>query len=217
MIYRIKLSKVYLILSMVVLFLSLERYGANAQNYRTNTKVDSLSESSLVPKEVLSEKDLFDFALPNVTVEATRYKKLTPIEREKYWRRIRDVKKVLPMARFISRTLKETYEYIDTLPTEKQKKQHLERVEKDLINEYKPLMNIYTLRQGHLLIKLVDRETGSSGYTLIESIYGTFAASWYNMIARMYGKSLKTKYEPLTDEDDAVTERVIYLIEQGKL
>ena len=33
-----------------------------------------------------------------------------------YWRTVRDVKKALPYAKLICRTLTETYEYIETLP-----------------------------------------------------------------------------------------------------
>lgn len=40
-------------------------------------------------------------------------------QEEFYWRTVRDVKKTLPYAKLICETLIETYEYIETLPNEK--------------------------------------------------------------------------------------------------
>lgn len=185
------------------------------QNYHTRVTIDSVSNPPKVTGT--SEEDLFDILLPNIMVEGNKYKKLSPNEYDKYWRYIRDVKKVYPMALLLKGTLMETFEYIETLPTEKERKAHLDRVERDLIEEFRPLMKKYTLRQGIMLIKLVDRETGSSGYEIIRSVYGSFAASWYNMIARMYGNNLRSRYDPSKDPEDALIERIIVLMKRGVL
>ena len=46
-------------------------------------------------------------------------------EEKQYWKTVRDIKKTLPYAKLISSTLLETYEYIDTYQTEKQKQAYL--------------------------------------------------------------------------------------------
>ena len=47
-----------------------------------------------------------------------------------YWRTVRDVKRTLPYAKLISETLLETYEYIETFPTQKERERHLAEMEK---------------------------------------------------------------------------------------
>ena len=53
-------------------------------------------------------------------------------EMAKYYKLIRDVKKVLPISKEINRAIIETYEYLQTIPTEKGRQKHLKAVEKGL-------------------------------------------------------------------------------------
>ena len=49
-------------------------------------------------------------------------------DEEFYWKTVRDVRKTLPYAKLICETLTETYEYIETLPTKKEREDHLKRM-----------------------------------------------------------------------------------------
>ena len=167
--------------------------------------------------DTLSEEDIASIQLPEVRVFGTPHKPLSKSERYAYWRRLRDVKKVLPIAEELSRMITETYEYAETFPTERERRAHLARVKKELVKEYTPRMKDLTLGQGLLLIKLVNRETGSTGYEIVKAIYGGFTATWYNAFARLYGGNLDMKFDPEHVEDDAVTERIIYLWRNGLL
>ena len=51
-------------------------------------------------------------------------------EMAKYYKLIRDVKKVLPISKEINRAIIETYEYLQTIPTQKERQKHLKAVEK---------------------------------------------------------------------------------------
>jgi hypothetical protein len=62
-------------------------------------------------------------------------------------------------------------------------------------------------------MKLVDRETNSSSYYIIDAFMGSFKAWTYNVFAGLFGNSLKTRYNPYGE--DRVTERVCVLVEQG--
>jgi hypothetical protein len=46
---------------------------------------------------------------------------------------------------------------------------------------------------------------------------GSFKAGFYQAFASIFGASLKKEYEPDVIEDDALTERVIILVENGQL
>jgi hypothetical protein len=136
-------------------------------------------------------------------------------ERLQYDKLVRDVKKTLPYAKLVYETLIETYEYIETLPDEKSKNAHLKRMEKELFKQYKPELKRFTLSQGKLLIKLIDRECHQSSYHLVDAFLGTFRAGFWNFFAGMFGASLKTKYDP--KGKDSMTERVVQLVEHGMI
>lgn len=132
-----------------------------------------------------------------------------------YNRLIRDVKKTLPYAKEISRIIVETYEYMETLPDDKARQQHLNRMERHLKEVYTPKMKKLTRSQGQLLIKLVDRETNSSSYHIVDAFMGRAKAVFWNTFATIFGNSLKKRYHPYGE--DRLTERVCVLVEQGAI
>lgn len=134
---------------------------------------------------------------------------------EKYTKLVRDVKKVLPIAKEVNRAVIETYEYLQTLPTPKERQKHIKAVEKGLKEQYTPRLKKLTFTQGKLLIKLVDRETNSTGYELVKAFMGPFKAGFYQTFASLFGASLKKEYD--AQGEDALTERVILLVENGQL
>lgn len=136
-------------------------------------------------------------------------------EMAKYYKLIRDVKKVLPISKEINRAIIETYEYLQTIPTEKGRQKHLKAVEKGLKEQYTHRMKKLSFSQGKLLIKLVDRQTHSTSYELVKAFMGPFKAGFYQTFAALFGASLKKQYDPTGD--DALTERVILMVESGQL
>ena len=138
-------------------------------------------------------------------------------QREKYTKLVRNVKKTLPIAKLINATIIETYEYLQTLPNEKAKREHLVAVEKGLKEQYTPQMKKLTYAQGKLLIKLVDRECNQRAYDIIKAFMGSFKAGVYNAFATIFGATLKKTYDPEEREDDRLTERIVILVENGQL
>ena len=80
-----------------------------------------------------------------------------------YMRLVKNVKTVLPIAKEANIIMMETAEYLETLPNKKAREEHMKRVEQSILKEYKPRMKKLTYSQGKLLIKLVYRESSSSG------------------------------------------------------
>ena len=136
-------------------------------------------------------------------------------ERMEYYKLVRNVKKVYPIAREINRTILETYEYLQTLPNEKARQKHIKRVEKGLKEQYTPQMKKLTFAQGKLLIKLVDRQSHQTSFELVRAFMGPFKAGFYQTFAALFGASLKKEYDPLGD--DKLTERVVLLVENGQI
>ena len=132
-----------------------------------------------------------------------------------YWRNVRDVKKTLPIAREVRGIIVETYEYLLTIPNEKERERHLAAVEKGLLEQYTPQMKKLTLRQGKMLIKLIDRECDQTGFELIKVFMGGFKANFYQTFAALFGASLKKEYDP--EVEDAELEEIIFWIDNGAL
>lgn len=136
-------------------------------------------------------------------------------EQVEYTKLIRDVKKTLPYAKEISNIILETYEYMETLPDDKSRQQHLNQMEGHLKEVYTPKMKKLTRSQGQLLIKLVDRETNSSSYYIVDAFMGSAKAFFWNAFASAFGNSLKARYNPYSE--DRLTERACVLVEQGAI
>ncbi len=132
-----------------------------------------------------------------------------------YSRLVRNVKRVLPIAKEVNALIIETYEFIETLPTQKAREEHLKLVEKNVLEVYKPRMKRLTFSQGKLLIKLIHRECNSSSYEIVKAFLGPIKAGFYQAFASVFGASLRKKYEP--DGDDKMTEQVILMVESGQL
>lgn len=138
-------------------------------------------------------------------------------EEEFYWRTVRDVRKTLPLAKLCFTTLCETYEYIQTIPDQKKREIHLKRLEKDIFEEYKPVILSMTKSQGKVLLKLINRETDQSSFSIVKAFLGSFRAGFWQTFGRLFGMNMKTGYHPEKNREDAIIERVATLIEQGSL
>lgn len=138
-------------------------------------------------------------------------------QEEFYWRTVRDVRRTLPYAKLISETLIETYEYIETFATKKEREAYLKRMEKELFEQYKPVFKKFSRRQARVLVKLIQRETNQSGYDIVKAFLGTFRAAFWQGFGKLFGVSLKSDYNPARNKDDATLDRIATGIEQGWL
>lgn len=138
-------------------------------------------------------------------------------QEEYYWRTVRDVRKALPYAKMAFNTLVETYEYIQTIPSKKDRERHIQHLEKDIFNQYKPIIKGFTKTQGKVLLKLINRETNQSSYGIVKAFLGSFRAGFWQTFGRFFGMNLKQSWKPGSNKDDAMIDRIATLIEQGTL
>lgn len=136
-------------------------------------------------------------------------------ERDRYNRLVANVKRLLPLAKLAKYTVIETYDYLQTLPTKKEKAEHIKLVEDGLKKQYAPTLKRFSRSQGRLLVKLIDRECGQTGYNIAQAFIGSFKANIYQAMAFCFGNSLTKRYDP--EGDDRYTERVVRLVESGQL
>jgi hypothetical protein len=134
-------------------------------------------------------------------------------EETRYWKLVRDLKITYPYAVLIKNKIEELNSKFMTLHTDKEKKEYIKQAEKELRGEYEGDLTDLTISQGRLLIKLVDRETGKTTYTLVKELRGTFQAIFWQTVARIFGSSLKAEYDPMGD--DKLTEELLLKIQKG--
>ena len=148
------------------------------------------------------------YVYPQITFSSKR-------QQTSYMRLVKNVKATLPIAKQARQMLIETAEYLETLPTKEARDEHIKRVEKNIVKEYKPKMKKLTYSQGKLLIKLVNRECKSTSYEAIQAFMGPFRAGFWQAFAWAFGASLKKEYDP--DGTDRLTERIVLMVESGQL
>ena len=138
-------------------------------------------------------------------------------EKAAYDRLVRNIKITLPYAKMIRETLIETYEYVETFPTQKEREEYLKRMEKELFKQYKPVLKRFSKRQAKVLIKLIQRETDQSSYQIVKAFLGSFRAAFWQGFGKLFGVSLRGKYQPQKNKDDAMMERIATQVEEGIL
>ncbi|MGG6544322.1 UNVERIFIED_CONTAM: DUF4294 domain-containing protein [Prevotella sp. 15_C9] len=136
-------------------------------------------------------------------------------QKRAYNRLVANIKKVLPLAKECKQVILETGSYLQTIPTKKGREEHMKLVERSIKEQYTPRVKKLTYSQGKLLIKLVDRETSSTGYELIQAFLGPVRAGFYQAFAWMFGASLKKRYDP--KGADRLVERIVLQVEAGQL
>lgn len=138
-------------------------------------------------------------------------------ERQEYSRLVRNVKITLPYAKLIAETLIETYEYIESFSTQKERDDYIKLMEKEIFKQYKPVLKHFSKTQARLLVKLIQRQTHQSSYNILKAFLGTFRASFWQGFGRLFGVNLKSGYNPEKDKDDFLIERVASQVELGLL
>lgn len=196
-------------------------FSLHAQGITTDVTAEQEGgdEPSFVPMvklgKVLNEGDSIPYVQFNDVYIYPQQNFTSKKQQRAYNNLVRNVKKVLPIAKEANAIIIETYEYMQTLPNEKARQAHMAYVEKSIMKEYTPRMKKLTYAQGKLLIKLIHRECSSSSYNLIQAFLGPVRAGFYQAFAWAFGASLKKQYEP--EGVDRVTERVVRQVEAGQI
>lgn len=123
------------------------------------------------------------------------------------------VKKVYPIAKVAAIKLKEYDRVYASFKTERERKNYVKGVEKELFKEYEGELRTMKVSEGRILIKLLDRETGRSSYEIIKEFKGGFSAFFWQSVAKLFGHDLKSMYDPA--REDRMIESIILEIDLG--
>jgi hypothetical protein len=209
--FRVKYKALIMnLLTLLLLFFEpfkAESQSAIASNYPVPlyTKIpatlldgDTVAIFNLNPVVVVSER-----IFPNVN------------DAMKYYILRRDVKVAYPYAIMAEATFKQCEETMQTMTSESEKRRYLKEMEKQMMDQYKDDLKNMTVNQGRILIKLINRETGTTSYEMVKELRGSLSAFMWQTVARVFGNNLKDIYDPETEDKEV--ENIIQLIEVGAI
>lgn len=133
----------------------------------------------------------------------------------RYSRYVQKVKKVYPVA-VKARVLLAKYEpEYYALEDKRDRKKLMKKLEKELFAEHKEDLKKWSMSDGRILLKLINRETERTPYTLIKDFRGDIRAVFWQGVALIFSNNLKSGYDP--EEEDRILEEIVTLIEAGYL
>jgi len=161
-------------------------------------------DGDTIPIVGLSEVEIYSFTIPTTRKSKRKLTKL-----------IKNVKKVYPWARLAGIQLRRYDNLLVAAENDKERRSIMKQAEKEINDNYGEDLKKLTFTQGLILIKLIDRETGSTSYSLVQDLRGKFSAFFYQAFARIWGYNLKIKYDP--EGDDKQIEAIVRMIERGQI
>ena len=134
-------------------------------------------------------------------------------EQRYYSRYVAKVKKVYPLA-VEARVLLQKYEpQYYALNSQRDRRKLMKKLEEELLSQHKEELKKWSISDGKILLKLIDRETDRTAYTLIKDFRGDVSAVFWQGIARLFKNNLKDEYSP--DDEDKLLEEIVKKIESG--
>ena len=135
--------------------------------------------------------------------------KLTKAEREQIKLLEFRVRVVYPFAKLTAEKLTQINATMAKLKTPKEKRKYFKLVEKYLNDEFEPKLKKLSRKQGQILVKLINRQTGQTTFDLIKDYKSGWKAFWSNNTARLFDISLKAKYAPYDVNEDFLIETIL--------
>ncbi|MBR1538065.1 MAG: DUF4294 domain-containing protein [Bacteroidales bacterium] len=177
----------------LALLTALSALPAQAQSNRRDLKVmeyiiygkdtlyiDELPPAVIHPKQTMSRRDWVQ-----------------------YYKRVHNFSKAYPYALMVARVINETDSiFVADKFTKRQKDRYLNNMKEDLIKDFEPAFRKLTLKQGMMMIRLIDRETGLTPYYLVKRYLGGVAATFWQGVAKMLKGNLKQPYDRFGEDKD---------------
>ncbi len=125
-------------------------------------------------------------------------------KRAKYDRLKYNVYKVYPYALIAADVLKDVDSVLLAIgeDNKKERRQYLNSVEDELKRRFNGEISDLTVSQGHVLVKLIDRQTGKSCYNIVKELKGGVPAAVFQTVALIFTHNLKREYDANGDDRD---------------
>lgn len=151
-----------------------------------------------IPQENSTQSDtLKDYSIGEIIIDLQQenYKKDMLILRNR-------LRRVYPYARATADNLVILNENLAKLPSKAEKRKYIQRSQKYLESQFKERLKKLSRNDGKILLKLINRQTGQTAFSLIKEFKSGWTAFWSNTTAKTFSLNLKSEYDPLMDLED---------------
>ncbi len=153
-----------------------------------------------IPHEVIVDGDTIqEYSMPEIFIgvdlKEEKYRKDMNILRYR-------LRRVYPYAVATAENLVILNKNLELMETKKEKRQYIKRSQKYLEGQFKEKLKKLSRNDGKILLKLIDRQTGNTAFSLIKEFKSGWTAFWFNTTARTFSLNLKSEYHPDEDIND---------------
>jgi len=138
------------------------------------------------------------FLIEDVVITAKRTFR-SEEERLKYLRLERNVLRVLPYAIYAQKRYEQLDRELAMVSSRRDEKRLIKACEDEIKAKFDAEIKNLSISQGKILVKLIQRQTGSTSYELVKDMKGGLSAFFYQSIAKVFGHNLKSTYDPQED------------------
>jgi len=127
---------------------------------------------------------------------------MDPQERERINKLKNAVYVTYPYALAAAAILKDVNTTLDKMPDRRARKKYLKDIDHKLDATFKDALKNMSIDQGHVLIKLIDRQTGQNCYSIIKELKGGFSAVVWQSVGVVFNNNLSRDYDPEGKDKD---------------
>lgn len=133
----------------------------------------------LIPEVRISRKQVFS----------------SPEAKARHLRLRHNVIKVLPYANYAKERYEQLHRDLAMTSNKREQRRLVRTCEQEIKDMFNREVKNLTVSQGHILIKLIDRQTGNSSYEVVRELRGGVTAFFYQSVAKVFGHNLKNNYD----------------------
>lgn len=180
---------------------------------------DSLAQTvtpktrAIMDYKVVGKDTLLVDELPPAVIHPKQYMKRR--EWKKYYQRVHNFSKAYPYALFVSAKIKETDSIFAARNySAREQDKYLDKLKDELLHDFEPLLRKLTLKQGLMMIRLIDRECGLTPFYILKKYMGGGTAGFWQGVARLFKGSLKQPYDKFGQDKDL--EELVQIWQRGE-
>ncbi|MFZ4262982.1 DUF4294 domain-containing protein [Sphingobacterium sp. HJSM2_6] len=161
------------------------QYGEGKAEVVTHYATTTLDNGEVVPW----------FPIEEIVIRAVRRFK-SEEERQTYLRLKRNVIRVLPYAIYAQRRYDQLDRDLALASSRREEKRLIKECEREIKDKITSEVKNLSISQGKILIKLIERQTGSTSFELVKDLKGNISAFVFQGVAKIFGHDLKSTYDP---------------------
>tara|TARA_R100000935_G_scaffold40937_1_gene62468 strand:+ start:256 stop:909 length:654 start_codon:yes stop_codon:yes gene_type:complete len=181
---------------------------------------DTITEQDTIPNEyfiVMGDTVFRETIDLDEVLILGKLKFKSDLDRRKYLILRRKTRKVYPYAKLASERLLELQSRLDQIKSKRDRKKYTKIVQNYIEDQFSEELKKLTKTEGQILVKLINRQTGVTAYSLIKELKSGWRAFWYNSTASLFNISLKEEYHPESNQEDYLIEDILQRSFQSKI